>query len=112
MQTQLPSRFRPKLHEGRAIAGICLIRVESVRPRLVPQAFGLSSENAAHRIVVVWQADGVEKEGVFIPRRDPGSTINHVAGGRLFPWEHHRARFTVREGSDTIDLSMRSVDGD
>lgn len=111
MQTQLPSRFRPKLHDGRSIAGICLIRLESVRPRLVPQIFGISSENAAHRIAVVWQTDGAEKEGVLIPRRDTGSTLNHFAGGRLFPGEHHRARFTVREGSDTIDLSMRSLDG-
>jgi len=112
MQSQLPSRFRPKLHEGRSIAGICLIRLESVRPRLVPQAFGVSSENAAHRIAVRWQADGTEKEGVFIPRRDTGSTINHLAGGRLFPGEHHRARFLVQEDADTIDLSMQSVDGE
>src|SRR5262245_34000540 len=111
MQAQLPARFRPKLHKGRSIAGICLIRLESVRPRLVPQAFGLSSENAAHRIAVVWQADGMEKEGVFIPRRDTGSAINRFTGGRLFPGEHHRARFAVREGADTIDLGMQSVDG-
>jgi hypothetical protein len=110
MQLQLPSRFRPKLHQGHAIAGICLIRLESVRPRLVPQFLGLSSENAAHRIAVRWQAEGAEKEGVFIPRRDTGSAMNHLAGGRLFPGEHHRARFTVREGSNTIDLSMQSND--
>ena len=110
MQTQLPSRFRPKLHEGQSIAGICLIRLDSVRPTFVPQALGLSSENAAHRIAVRWKADGDEKEGVFIPRRDTGSAINHFAGGRLFPGEHHRARFAVRESSDNIDLSMQSDD--
>jgi uncharacterized protein YqjF (DUF2071 family) len=42
MQTQLPSRFRPKIHEGQSIAGICLIRLDSVRPRFFPQALGLS----------------------------------------------------------------------
>jgi hypothetical protein len=110
MQTQLPSRFRPKIHEGQSIAGICLIRLDSVRPRFFPQALGLSSENAAHRIAVRWQADGTENEGVFIPRRDTGSTINHFAGGRLFPGEHHRARFAVRESLDNIDLSMQSDD--
>lgn len=110
MQAHLPSRFRPKLHEGHSVAGICLIRLESVRPRFVPQLLGLSSENAAHRIAVRWQADGGEKEGVFIPRRDTGSAMNQLAGGRLFPGEHHRARFTVREGSDSIDLSMQSDD--
>src|SRR5439155_20629185 len=110
MQAQLPSRFRPKLHQGHAIAGICLIRLESVRPRFVPPLLGLSSENAAHRVAVRWQADGGEKEGVFIPRRDTGSAMNQLAGGRLFPGEHHRARFVVREGSDSIDLSMQSDD--
>lgn len=110
MQVQLPSRFRPKLHENHAIAGICLIRLEAVRPRFVPQFLGLSSENAAHRIAVRWQAEGAEKEGVFVPRRDTGSAMNHLAGGRLFPGEHHRARFTVREDADSIDLSMQSDD--
>ena len=110
LQTQLPSRFRPKLHEGHAVAGICLIRLESVRPRFVPQLLGLTSENAAHRVAVRWQAGGVEKEGVFIPRRDTGSAMNQLAGGRLFPGEHHHARFTVREGSDSIDLNMQSDD--
>ena len=36
--------------------------------------------------------------------------MNHFAGGRLFPGEHHRARFSVRETSDGIDLSMQSDD--
>ena len=36
--------------------------------------------------------------------------MNHFAGGRLFPGEHHRARFTVEEGSDAIALSMQSDD--
>ena len=32
IQSVLPSRFRPKLHQGQAIAGICLIRLEHIRP--------------------------------------------------------------------------------
>jgi uncharacterized protein YqjF (DUF2071 family) len=70
MQAQLPPRFRPKLHAGHAIAGICLIRLESIRPRFVPSFLGLSSENAAHRVAVRWDADGAEREGVFIPVDD------------------------------------------
>ncbi len=110
MQTQLPARFRPKLQRGHSIAGICLIRLESMRPRLVPPLLGVSSENAAHRIAIRWQEAGSEKEGVFIPRRDTGSSLNHLAGGWLFPGEHHHAQFTVHEGSDSIDLDMRSDD--
>jgi hypothetical protein len=110
MQAQLPARFRPKLHEGHAIAGICLIRLEAIRPKLVPRFLGLSSENAAHRIAVRWQVEDVEKEGVFIPRRDTGSAMNQLAGGRLFPGEHHRARFAVRESDGSIEFQMQSND--
>ncbi len=37
--------------------------------------------------------------------------MNQLAGGRLFPGEHHRARFAVRESPDRIDLAMHSTDG-
>ena len=54
MQRFLPAPFRPKLHHGYAIAGICLIRPEQVRPAGLPACLGISSENAAHRIAVLW----------------------------------------------------------
>ena len=109
IQRLLPPRFRPKLHDGQAVAGICLIRLEHIRPRRFPSIVGVSSENAAHRIAVTW--DDGEREGVFIPRRDTGSLLNHLAGGRLFPGEHKRARFDVTESGDRIALRMRSADG-
>jgi hypothetical protein len=112
MQAQLPPRFTPKLHGGSAIAGICLIRLEALRPRPLPGLLGFSSENAAHRVAVQWKDDsGQQREGVFIPRRDTSSLLNHLAGGRLFPGEAHRAEFEVREDAATIDLRMRSRDG-
>ena len=112
MQAQLPPRFAPKLHGGWAIAGICLIRLEDIRPRPLPGLVGFSSENAAHRVAVTWTDDsGEAREGVFIPRRDTGSLLSHLAGGRLFPGEHHRATFAVHEDAEAIDLQMRSADG-
>ena len=30
-QAQLPSQFRPKLHGGYAVGGLCLIRLEGIR---------------------------------------------------------------------------------
>jgi len=41
MQREIPARFRPKLHNGLAIAGICLIRLEHIRPRAMPEIVGL-----------------------------------------------------------------------
>lgn len=110
MQRQIPARFRPKLHDGFAVAGICLIRLEHVRPRLVPDILGLSSENAAHRVAVLWDEDGVTREGVFISRRDTNSQINHLLGGRIFPGEHHQASFSVAESDSEIRLTMESAD--
>ena len=107
----LPPPFRPKLQDGWAIVGICLIRLEEIRPKGFPRLAGLSSENAAHRIAVVWDEAGATREGVYIPRRDTGSLVNHLAGGRLFPGEHQRAAFEVVDTPERVSLDMRSADG-
>jgi hypothetical protein len=112
MSRFLPSPFRPKLHRGHAIAGICLIRLEQIRPAWLPASFGTSSENAAHRIAVLWDDPaGGTREGVFIPRRDTGSWLTYLAGGRLFPGEHHLADFDVADAGSNIDMSIRARDG-
>ena len=108
----LPAPFRPKLHGGHAVAGICLIRLEHVRPGWWPIPGGLASENAAHRVAVVWDdpAQG-QRDGVYIPRRDTNSWLSHLAGGRFFPGEQHLADFTVTDDGDRIDLAVRARDG-
>lgn len=110
MQQQLPSRFRPKLQRGYAVAGICLIRLEHIRPRYVPESVGLSSENAAHRVAVLWEEDGETREGVFISRRDTNSQLNLLLGGRVFPGEHHQSSFRVAESESEISISLESTD--
>ncbi|MGQ0760850.1 MAG: DUF2071 domain-containing protein [Acidobacteriota bacterium] len=111
MQRQLPARFRPQLHNRFAVAGICLIRLEHIRPQRMPEFMGLSSENAAHRVAVLWEENNETREGVYISRRDTSSQINHLLGGRVFPGEHHAAQFKVTESGNVIELSMRSEDG-
>jgi hypothetical protein len=110
MQRQLPARFRPKLHDGYAVAGICLIRLEHIRPKLMPEIMGLTSENAAHRVAVLWDEGGATHEGVFISRRDTDSKLNQLLGGRVFPGEHHQASFNVAESETKIKLSLKSAD--
>jgi hypothetical protein len=107
----LPEPFRPLLVGGMGIAGICLIRLAQVRPRLVPGWLGLGSENAAHRIAVEWNCDGVRREGVYIPRRDTSSRLNRLIGGRLFPGFHHLAKFDLREGDGRYQIALESDDG-
>lgn len=107
----LPVPFEPHLAGGFAIAGVCLIRLKHLRPRFVPSQLGMCSENAAHRIAVQWEEDGQRKFGVYIPRRDTDSRLNVLAGGRLFPGEHHHARFQVDEADDHLSVAVQSDDG-
>lgn len=111
IQTLLPAKFRPKLHDGHAIAGICLIRLEQVRPKGIPNFLGVTSENAAHRFAVMWEDEhGKMQEGVYINRRDTNSRLNQMAGGKIFPGEHHAATFKVRDDGDRVDFEMVSED--
>jgi uncharacterized protein YqjF (DUF2071 family) len=107
----LPEGFRPKLYKGKAVAGICLIRLEHIRSKYMPEFVGVSSENAAHRIAVLFEDEnGETKEGVYIPRRDTNSILNHLAGGKIFPGEYHKAAFKVTENEDRINFAMISDD--
>lgn len=106
----LPAPFRPKIVNGFAIGGICLIRLKAIRPRFIPLPWGIGSENAAHRIAVEWELDGQKQEGVYIPRRDTDSRLNAWAGGTIFPGFHHHTSFSVREDNDHFSIAFHSDD--
>lgn len=62
---------------------------------------------------MTWQGEnGQTQQGVFIPRRDTSSRLNHFAGGRVFPGQHHLAAFSVRDDATKIDFQMKSRDGE
>lgn len=112
LENLLPDPFRPQVVKGWGIAGICLIRLRGVRPWFLPGAWGISSENAAHRIAVEWDGLlGVPQRGVYVPRRDTSSRFNELVGGRLFPGVHHRARFDVRENAGRYHVELNGGDG-
>jgi hypothetical protein len=104
----LPPPLRPQLVNGWAVAGICLIRLGQLRPSWA----GMRTENAAHRVAVEWDGMGSGRQsGVYIPRRDSNSVITVLAGGRLFPGEHHRASFDVHETACNQHVAFASTDG-
>ena len=112
MKTYLPEPFEPQLVDGYGVAGVCLIRLRDVRPKALPCTPGIGSENAAHRFAVTWNEDGSERCGVYIPRRDTDSVLNHLAGGRVFPGVHHLADFEIDENDPRYSVSLTSRDGD
>ncbi|MEA9985989.1 DUF2071 domain-containing protein [Subtercola sp. RTI3] len=110
-QTLLPASLHPQLIDGSAVAGVCLIRLGSLRPAaLVRLAFGWHAENAAHRIAVEWNdSDGTLRTGVYIPERHTASWLAVAAGERLFPGIHHHARFTTDESPTRLRVNMTSA---
>ena len=106
----IPAPFRPQLYEGKAIVGICLIRLKHIKPKGFPNFIGVNSENGAHRIAVVWDENGVTKSGVYIPRRDTSLMLNTIVGGRVFPGKHYQAKFNVKVENDQYHIDFKSSD--
>jgi hypothetical protein len=107
----LPAPFRPQLVSGWAVGGVCLIRLGDLRPSYVPAAFGMTTENVAHRFAVEWDDDKGTQAGVYVPRRDTNSRITSLAGGRIFPGDHRLARFQIDESESEIRIGVESRDG-
>ena len=111
LERLLPPPFRPQLVNGYGLGGICLIRLNHMRPRMAPAWLGVRSENAAHRVAVQWDEAAEVRSGVFVMRRESDSHINVLAGGRLFPGQHQRAEFSVQESGNhySVQVSGGSV---
>lgn len=107
----VPAPFRPQLVGGAAVAGICLIRMGSLRPAGLPGWLGVRSENAAHRFAVSWESGGETRHGVYIPRRDSSSALSVLVGSRVFTGEYHRADFSVREDASRLRVGFVARDG-
>ncbi|RZL33743.1 MAG: hypothetical protein EOP00_32535, partial [Pedobacter sp.] len=106
----IPFPFRPKIYKGKAIVGICLIRLKNIKPKGLPNFIGVNSENGAHRIAVEWDENGLTKSGVYIPRRDTSLKINAIVGGRIFPGKHFYAKFNVAERDGNYQINFKSSD--
>jgi Uncharacterized conserved protein (COG2071) len=96
---------------GCAIVGVCLIRLENLRPHGIPGPLGLSSENMAHRVAIQYPASDDIRPGVFVWRRETDKPLVELLGGRLFPGVHHHARFQVSEDENRLAMKVTSDDG-
>jgi len=104
----LPSPFKPVTHKGFAVVGVCLIRLEQLRPKQFPAFLGLTCENMAHRIAVQYPTtDGLQK-GVFIWRRDTQQRLISTMGGRIFPGAHQLAQFIVQDDGNAIRMDIQT----
>lgn len=106
----IPAPFRPQLVDGSAVAGICLIALDQLRPGWFRPEIGIATENTAHRFAVEWDEDGVTRSGVYITERHSSSLIPVLGGGRFFPGVQRRARFEVEESDTRVRVRMRADD--
>ncbi|MGH9795216.1 MAG: DUF2071 domain-containing protein [Candidatus Acidiferrales bacterium] len=107
----VPAPFEPALVNGFAVAGICLLRLEQLRPAGTPAALGITTESYAHRIAVRYPASDGWRDGVYIWRRDTDSFFTRLLGGRLFPGVHGDAEFQVDEGEGALAMNVFSQEG-
>jgi Uncharacterized conserved protein (COG2071) len=111
VQKLLPTPFQAEEREGSAIVGVCLIRLERLRPKQCPPWVGMSSENMAHRVAVCYRTPRGRQRAVFIWRRETNQKLVELFGGRLFPGVHHFARFHVEEENRSLSMNVNSFDG-
>lgn len=109
-RTLLPDGLRPQIVDGSAVAGICLIRLNHLRPAWFRPRIGWGAENAAHRIAVEWDTPTGVETGVYIPQRHSASRLAVLAGGRIFPGHHTLASFAGAETDDRIQVSLNAAD--
>jgi len=105
-QRLLPIPLEVEQQHGSAILGVCLIRLEQLRPRGIPGALGVRSENMAHRVAIRYPTPAGIKPGVLIWRRETDQKLVQLLGGRLFPGVHHAARFRVIDDRDHLEMEV------
>jgi hypothetical protein len=103
----LPPGLTPRLVEGQAVVGICLIELDGLRPTGLPAAIGRSVSAVAHRISV---QDETGRSGVYVPRRDTPSLAAQAVGGRLWPGVHGPAANRWIESDDRIAVTATADD--
>jgi hypothetical protein len=107
----VPGRFEVITIDGSAIAGVCMISLADMRPRVLPIRAGLTSENAAYRVAVRWNDGGARRDGVFVLRRYTSSILQERVGALALPGHHRHAAFDVNDDGESIGISCRSADG-
>lgn len=110
IQPLLPQGMTPRLIDGKAVVGLCLIRFAYMRPTWFPLPLGVSPESAAHRIGIQWETkQGDIENGVYVAEHHTNSTIVNNIGGNFFPGVQQLARFKVEETPEQISLRMREM---
>jgi hypothetical protein len=107
----LPRGVRPATVNGFAVAGLCFVRLEKIRPVGLPAWTGLDSENLAVRMAVEWDGPaGDLRKTVLIFHRQTASRVNSILCRRMGYGIHALGDFFVRDLLISTDITVRATD--
>lgn len=112
LSKMLPEPFKPRLFDGSALGGICLIRFKDMRPTWLPQFLGTTSENGTHRFCVEWTTKGKRHTGIYVKQRFTNSRLHEFGGGKVFPGNLTFSKFKVNENNGKYEISFKSKNND
>jgi len=109
----IPPGLEPVLVNGAAVAGVCFIRQQRIRPAGLPSFTGVALEAAAHRVAVT--RDG--ERAVLVLRRDAPGLLPKIAsritaatfGAGEIAWDGLTARLLASDGA-TASIDAASGD--
>ncbi|MCA9001964.1 MAG: hypothetical protein KDB61_08580 [Planctomycetes bacterium] len=87
------------------------MRLERLRPRLVPGPLGLSMEMCTHLIPAEWEDNGVRKDVLYVLRRDVQVRGLGRAAGLLLPGHPNPARIAAIDEVEQMRVTAESKDG-
>ncbi len=102
----VPEPLEVMTQNGSAVVGVCLIRLEQLRPKGFPAFLGVSSEGMAHRIAVCYPTLDGWRDGVFVWRRETDRRPIACVGGRVSPGVHRHAEFLVAEDNGRLAMAV------
>jgi len=105
----LPARFRPAVHRGHALIGVCHTRMDEPRGGWTPLAhLTMGTDLLTWRIPAVVERSGrdgeAERNAVWIPRRDTSSWFGANCTGRLTRGRWRLSRFELDESPGGVTL--------
>ena len=105
--TLVPAGLDLITHRGCAFLNIVVCRIERMRPRLVPNALGLTYWHVAYRLhVSATISRGISIEGLYFLRSDVDRPLFGAIGNRLTDFKFHRSRVTFRSAGQGWALTV------
>ncbi len=102
----VPEPLEVANQNGFAVVGVCLVRLEQLRPKGLPSFMGVSSEGMAHRVAVRYPTPDGWRDGVFVWRRETDRRPIALVGGRVFPGVHRHAEFLIAEDDGRLAMAV------